>query len=472
MRARFEILSGARRGQAEVFRKAYIGLGRHPLSDVRFDADRDLDVSARHAAVIQRDNGFYLQDLGSRNGTLVNGEPVAEERLLSDGDVIGFGPEGPSVRFRVVLVADDASASPGGELSDRSSPTREANPRRARSSTAVRIAAEVARQTRRLRATTKVLLAALVLSVAALAGLQWRGERVRQRELASLAARADSLTRSAQALATRFEGELQGLRLALVQAQTETAQLQRDLAAARDGDGSTVQRLRAELEAVARRQQALIGATAVDYRAIARRNQQAVAIVLVEFSPGERFSGTAFAVDSQGTLITNRHVIVGADGTRRPQRLGVMFAGSRQNFPAEIVGVSRDADLAVLRVQVAGGVPHVAALAGDGQGPERGEPVAILGYPLGFDLPMTRSGTTPVAAPTLTAGTVSKVLSDVLQLDGYGAPGSSGSPVFDSAGRVVGLIFGGERESQGKIVYALPAGVVLRYLRELGIDLS
>src|SRR5213076_2812230 len=46
-------LSGARVGQVETFRKAYIGLGRHPLSDVRCDAERDLDVSSRHAGIVR-----------------------------------------------------------------------------------------------------------------------------------------------------------------------------------------------------------------------------------------------------------------------------------------------------------------------------------------------------------------------------------------------------------------------------------
>src|SRR5256886_13648466 len=53
--------------RSEAFRKGYIGLGRHPLSDVRFDAERDLDVSSRHAAMVRKTDGFVLQDLGSRN---------------------------------------------------------------------------------------------------------------------------------------------------------------------------------------------------------------------------------------------------------------------------------------------------------------------------------------------------------------------------------------------------------------------
>jgi len=64
-------------------------------------------------------------------------------------------------------------------------------------------------------------------------------------------------------------------------------------------------------------------------------------------------------------------------------------------------------------------------------------------------------------------GTVSKVLPDVMQVDGYGAPGSSGSPIFGRDGRVVGVLYGGERESQGRIVYAVPAGRVAEYLRQL-----
>ena len=107
MKVQLRFLSGARAGQVEVFRKASIGLGRHPLSDARFDAERDLDVSSRHAAIIRQGDAFILRDLGSKNGTLVNGRPAAADLPLKDGDVIGFGAQGPSVEFRV-LEADAA----------------------------------------------------------------------------------------------------------------------------------------------------------------------------------------------------------------------------------------------------------------------------------------------------------------------------------------------------------------------------
>ena len=193
--------------------------------------------------------------------------------------------------------------------------------------------------------------------------------------------------------------------------------------------------------------------------------------MLVEFSDNERFSGTAFAVDSQGTLITDKHVLVGEDGSRTPRRIGVIFSGSKQFFQARMLGVSEEADLGAIKVDIAGGTPRITGLAQDQRGLAQGDPVAIIGYPLGFDLPMERVGQTPIAAPTLTAGTVSKVLTSLVQVDGYGAPGSSGSPIFDRDGRVVAVLYGGERESQGRIIYAVPANFVSDFVGRLGVTL-
>ncbi|MGH2406136.1 MAG: hypothetical protein ACRDGN_17005, partial [bacterium] len=53
--------------------------------------------------------------------------------------------------------------------------------------------------------------------------------------------------------------------------------------------------------------------------------------------------------------------------------------------------------------------------------------------------------------------------------DGYGAPGSSGSPIFDREGKVIGVLYGGQGESQGKIVFAVPAYIVADYLQSLGL---
>ena len=476
MKAQFKFLSGARAGQIEAFRKGYIGLGRHPLSDVRFDAERDLDVSSRHAAIVRKTEGFVLQDLGSRNGTFVNGQRVTADTLLRDGDVIGFGANGPALEFAVIETEADLPATAAAEgLAERTSSPREviqAAPRQTspRPSTGVRIRAEVTRQTAQLRRTTKVLIVLLLIVGTGFTWMQWDGRR-RANELRQLQLRADSLMRESRALNSRFQSELQGVRDALKAAQDETTRLRRELGAS-GGDASSVARLRTELDAAERRQHALAGAVGgVDYRAISRRNQDAVAIVLVEYTDGERYSGTAFAFDTLGTMVTNKHILIGEDGTKTPRRLGVIFSGSTQFWRGELVGVSPEADVGVFRVSIKGGTPRVVGLARtrEGGGLERGDPVAILGYPLGFDLPMEARGGQPIAEPTLTVGTVSKALTAVVQVDAYGAPGSSGSPIFDREGKVIAMLYGGERESQGKIIFAVPAYVVADYLKSLNL---
>ena len=455
MKAQFKFLSGARAGQVEAFRKGYIGLGRHPLSDVRFDAERDLEVSSRHAAIVRKPEGFVLQDLGSRNGTFVNGERVTGDTLLKGGDVIGFGAKGPALEFSVIEADGDLPATSAAEaLADRVSAPKQVFAAAPRQSTGVRIAVEVARQTAQLRRTTKVLIALLLVVGTGFTWMQLDSRRRAKRE--------------SEALTTQFQTQLEGVRDALAASQGETARLRRELTAA-GGDISSAVRLRARLDSAVRRQRALVGAVGVDYRTISHRNQNAVAIVLVEYTDGDRFSGTAFSVDSMGTMVTNKHILAGEDGTKTPRRLGVIFSGSTQFWRAELIGVSTDADIGVFRVLIKGGTPRVSGIARSREGLERGDPVAILGYPLGFDLPMESQGGQPIAEPTLTVGTVSKTLTSVVQVDAYGAPGSSGSPIFDRDGKVIAVLYGGERESNGKIIFAVPAYVVWNYLRSLSL---
>ncbi len=388
MTTRFTFLSGARAGQVETFRKTYIGLGRHPLSDVRFDPDRDLDVSSRHAAVIRHGEAFVLRDLGSTNGTFVNGQRISGDVTLTDGDRIGLGAHGPAVEFHSVVSEPEA----------------------------------------------------------------------------------DAVSAAARASAERMSAPREQYPAVVVRRTSTALRIATDLAAAgSSGDARALSRLRAELSAAETRQRGLAGAAAVDYRAISQKNQQAVALLAVEYSETEVFSGTAFAVDSQGTLVTNKHVLVGENGDRQPRRIAVKFSGSKQWFPGRVMGLADSADVAVVRVDIRGGTPRVIGFASDPHDLARGDPVAIIGYPLGEDLPMERLGQASVIAdPTLTVGTVSKVLSNLVQVDGYGAPGSSGSPVFDRAGRVTAVLFGGNRESQGKIIFAVPASQVVAYLARLG----
>ena len=201
-------------------------------------------------------------------------------------------------------------------------------------------------------------------------------------------------------------------------------------------------------------------AAQVDYRSIVSANQRAVAMVWVSFGGGEVFTGTAFAVRSDGTLITNRHVVAGPDGTRRPDSIAVRFADSRQTWRGRLLWISQEADLAAIKVDIRGGVPTVQGINSRPDTLRQGDPVAMIGFPLGTDLPMLEG----FASTTFTAGSVSKVLSNLIQIDGYGAEGASGSPVFDRNGLVVSVLYGGQAGTGGRIVFSIPSTYVARLL--------
>ena len=64
-------------------------VGRSNTSDLTIPSQR---VSRQHAEIFHKNAGYVLRDLGSQNGTLVNGKRIRGERRLSDGDEIEFGP--------------------------------------------------------------------------------------------------------------------------------------------------------------------------------------------------------------------------------------------------------------------------------------------------------------------------------------------------------------------------------------------
>src|ERR1051325_6519905 len=87
-------------GQQVVDLTAHNTLGRHPTNSIQL---LDKIVSKEHCIIERRGNQFVLRDLGSLNGTYVNGERVIGERPLRHGDEIALG----STRARV----DDVPAS-------------------------------------------------------------------------------------------------------------------------------------------------------------------------------------------------------------------------------------------------------------------------------------------------------------------------------------------------------------------------
>jgi pSer/pThr/pTyr-binding forkhead associated (FHA) protein len=103
---KLRVIQGKPAGKMLVFRPGgdYF-LGRGDECHVRFNSDW---VSRQHCLVRVRDTGAVLRDLGSRNGTLINGLVCEGEQTLSDGDQVQVGP----LTFEVMLESSAVEAAP------------------------------------------------------------------------------------------------------------------------------------------------------------------------------------------------------------------------------------------------------------------------------------------------------------------------------------------------------------------------
>ena len=110
MRVVIDHVAGSRREQRqELPANGRIRFGRHPDCEVSFDPHKDIDASSRHAELRSVDAGWVLVDLGSSNGTYVEGHRVTETPIAPSVPVaVEFGPGGPRIRL---FMGDDAAIS-------------------------------------------------------------------------------------------------------------------------------------------------------------------------------------------------------------------------------------------------------------------------------------------------------------------------------------------------------------------------
>jgi S1-C subfamily serine protease len=150
-------------------------------------------------------------------------------------------------------------------------------------------------------------------------------------------------------------------------------------------------------------------------------------------NPDESFeysSGSGFVWDNQGRIVTNHHVIDGAD------RVTVVF-NNRAELEAEILGSDPDSDLAVLQVEVNETIMRPVEL-GNSDRVQVGQMAVAIGNPFGQEFTIT-SGIISALGRTIRSGNSQFSIPHVVQTDAPINPGNSGGPLLDRQGQVIGV---------------------------------
>jgi S1-C subfamily serine protease len=173
-------------------------------------------------------------------------------------------------------------------------------------------------------------------------------------------------------------------------------------------------------------------------------------------------TGSGFVVDRDGTIVTNAHVVEGADN------VDVRFDENGEFIKADVKGVDTSTDVAVLKIDPSDVDNLTPIPLGDSSKVQVGDPVIAIGNPFGY-------------SRTVTTGIVSGLqreiqapngftIPDVIQTDASINPGNSGGPLLDANGRVIGInsqiATGGGQGSVG-IGFAVPINTAKKLLPDL-----
>ncbi|MGC9349212.1 MAG: S1C family serine protease [Anaerolineae bacterium] len=166
-------------------------------------------------------------------------------------------------------------------------------------------------------------------------------------------------------------------------------------------------------------------------------------------------SGSGFVYDNEGNIITNFHVIEGADDIRATFADGTTLA-------AEVVGSDPTYDLAVIKVDPTKH-PLRPVTMGDSQNLRIGQFVVAIGNPFGLDQTLT-FGVISSLGRIIQSPDQGRFIGEAIQTDAAINPGNSGGPLLDLEGRVIGVnaqIVSPSRANAG-IGFAIPAQIVKR----------
>jgi S1-C subfamily serine protease len=201
------------------------------------------------------------------------------------------------------------------------------------------------------------------------------------------------------------------------------------------------------------------GGSSTVHEVYTRDGRGVVSVDVAATSDAGPAGGSGFVVDEAGHIVTNQHVVEGAE------EISVSFAdGVRRE--AEVVGQDPSTDVALIQVDAPRKALKPLTL-GDSNSVGVGEPVIAIGNPLNVGISVTTGIVSglgrPIKAPN------NYTINDAVQTDAAINPGNSGGPLLDSRGTVIGINAQIASESGGSegVGFAVPINTVKSVIKQL-----
>ncbi len=177
------------------------------------------------------------------------------------------------------------------------------------------------------------------------------------------------------------------------------------------------------------------------------------------FESPQEGTGSGFIWDADGHIVTNYHVIRGADRVR-------VTLADQTTWDAAFVGAEPDKDLAVLRIDAPTSRLRAIAI-GTSRDLRVGQSVFAIGNPFGLDQTLT-TGVVSALGRTMRSVT-NRQIENVVQTDAAINPGNSGGPLLDSAGRLIGVntMIVSESGLSAGIGFAVPVDTINQVVPQL-----
>ena len=209
------------------------------------------------------------------------------------------------------------------------------------------------------------------------------------------------------------------------------------------------------------------GGQAPDWQAISKQVSESVVSIQVQTKSGVG-AGSGAVFDTQGHVVTNNHVVDGA------QEIHVTLSNG-QMYTAKVVGTDTTADLAILSLDQAPSDLKPVKFA-DSEKLAVGENVMAIGNPLGYENTATTGIVSALNRPVsvMDESNNNPIVTNAIQLDAAINPGNSGGPTFNAAGEVIGInssiaSMASSKSEAGSIGigFAIPSNLVKRIADEI-----